>query len=723
MDEVFRLAAVLSFKDMISGGLAKVRGDLGAVKKAFGETSVQVTKFEGAMRRGKIATGMLAAGTATGLLTKGMVQASLEAGQLESNLASLGLKKNEIEAISISGNKISTGIGIAKESYLAAAYDIKSAISSMSAKDLNRYGRTVAETAIATKGDIKDMAKLFGMTHNTYKEMYSGMADKDLGRLIGNSISWAVQKFTTDGRKMAYAMQTLGANAASMKIPFAESMAVLGELQNTMQGGVAGSSYTAFLRSVGTAQSKLNMNFTDTKGKLLPIHEILGKLRKRFGETIEVKEKDIIQKAFGSDEAYKFIAALIGKTSSLKKNTSDLQKMNDGMNFKSLTKMVAANTDNYATSLNKVQFGLKNIKSSLGKEITNQLNPVTESFGNLIETFQSFLDKNPGAKKAFAWTAVALTGILLVGGAVMGLTAMVSMYSLAQAAAGVQVGGFTALLRMMGIAQTWTAVKTGVITAATYAWSAAQWVLNAAFLSGPWGWVIAGVTALIAVVTLAVYKWDWLTAKFSKLYDYLRGVFSSWYNSAMSFVSSVTWGDIGRVLLGLLLLPFGVIPTAIVAFWPMIKNFITKNLPNLYESGKMLIQTLGKGISASWGWLKNSVKKGLSGIRSFFHGSEPKDGPLRGLARSGEILVRTHAEGIEREAGRNRVINNYLNRSISDRQELPGGARSGGDINITIGSLVEKIENSRMGETAKTLIKEVFSELLDEMLDQAGVTA
>lgn len=47
----------------------------------------------------------------------------------------------------------------------------------------------------------------------------------------------------------------------------------------------------------------------------------------------------------------------------------------------------------------------------------------------------------------------------------------------------------------------------GLIRLATLAWAAAQWVVNAAFLSNPITWVLIGIIAIIALVIMAMVMW------------------------------------------------------------------------------------------------------------------------------------------------------------------------------------------------------------------------
>ena len=70
-----------------------------------------------------------------------------------------------------------------------------------------------------------------------------------------------------------------------------------------MSGSEAGTKYKAFLAGVGKAQDKLNLSFTDSQGQMLPIVDILNRIKGKYGETLDVAEGDALAKAFGSQEA------------------------------------------------------------------------------------------------------------------------------------------------------------------------------------------------------------------------------------------------------------------------------------------------------------------------------------------------------------------------------------------------------------------------------------
>lgn len=135
--------------------------------------------------------------------------------------------------------------------------------------------------------------------------------------LVAGQTASAVQMFKTTGAEMSSAFTSVGANATSAGIAMSEQMAILGTLQATMSGSEAGTKYKAFLAGVAKAQDKLNLSFTDSQGQMLPMLDILDKLKGQYGDTLSVAEAADLKKAFGSEEAVSMIKLLMADTDGL----------------------------------------------------------------------------------------------------------------------------------------------------------------------------------------------------------------------------------------------------------------------------------------------------------------------------------------------------------------------------------------------------------------------
>jgi TP901 family phage tail tape measure protein len=151
-----------------------------------------------------------------------------------------------------------------------------------------------------------------------------------------------------------------------------------------------------------------------------------------------------------------------------------------------------------------------------------------------------------------------------------------------------------ALLKQKAVA-IGTAVVTKSVAIGTKAWTAAQWLLNAAMTANPIGLVIAGVAALAAGAYFLVTKWDSVKAFFSGLWDWFGNI-------------------------------------------------------DLAESGKKLVLTFVNGIKAVATAPFKAVKWVLGKVRKLLPFSDAKEGPLSRLTESGRKVLSTMGNGMKQAA-------------------------------------------------------------------------
>jgi tape measure domain-containing protein len=91
---------------------------------------------------------------------------------------------------------------------------------------------------------------------------------------------------------------------------------------------------------------------------------------------------------------------------------------------------------------------------------------------------------------------------------------------------GAQVGDLANLIPVItGVANgvKWLTSLTWLQTAATKAWTGVQWLLNAAFVASPIGWIVAGIGALVAVITVCWNKFAGFRAVIMTVWDTIKG--------------------------------------------------------------------------------------------------------------------------------------------------------------------------------------------------------
>lgn len=240
--DAFSLAVQLTLKDMLTQKWNKVVSDVGSLKEKLKDNEKELTKLENHLSRFKW-SGAIASGSFG--IAKSMFNARLESSKLEANIRSLGVSSKEVDKISLSALRMSAEFGIAKEDFLKGAYDMKSAIPTLDASNIDKVTESVAKLATATKGDFSQLSKTLGMVYNQFASL-SGLSDIDFAQKTADQLSYATKQFRTDGAAIEQAFNSAGATAAKMGISVGEQMAVLGTLMNSMTAGESGTAYSQF---------------------------------------------------------------------------------------------------------------------------------------------------------------------------------------------------------------------------------------------------------------------------------------------------------------------------------------------------------------------------------------------------------------------------------------------------------------------------------------------
>lgn len=283
-------------------------GPVGKLQKALRSTS----------RTSKQAWGQLAGGAMTaagaGLALEGMVSPALDLNRALADVSSLDVDPKGLKLLDATAKQYAMSYGGTAAEFVNSSYAIQSGIAGLDATQLADFTRASNVLAKATKADAATMTNYAGTMYGIFKQQADAQGKSSWIEDVAGKSAYAIQIFKTSGTEMSAAFTALGANATSSGIKLEEQMAILGQLQATMSGSEAGTKYKAFLAGVGQAQKELGLKFTDGQGHMLPVLQILDKLKKKYGSLDVLADSDLIKKAFGSDEAVSMLKLLIQDT-------------------------------------------------------------------------------------------------------------------------------------------------------------------------------------------------------------------------------------------------------------------------------------------------------------------------------------------------------------------------------------------------------------------------
>jgi hypothetical protein len=243
---------------------------------------------------------------------------------------------------------------------------------------------------------------------------------------FSGAMAQTVASFKTNGTQMADAIKNIGAVAAASNIPLNEQLAVLGQLQTTMPGSEAGTLYKAFIMKAAEAGDELGLSFTDTSGRLKGVVPILQEIKRQFPDLSNAAAQVKLKKAFGSDEAVKFLLQMSAGMESLEGN---IQSVGRAM------KTGTAVTEQMADAMNQdigarfllLRQQVANLSEILGRTLLPVVTPVINGVSRFILFLQRMAKSMPGVTRVVLGLSMALGTILVVAGAVTAAVGMVGL--------------------------------------------------------------------------------------------------------------------------------------------------------------------------------------------------------------------------------------------------------------------------------------------------------
>ncbi|MBD1582800.1 phage tail tape measure protein [Pseudoalteromonas sp. S16_S37] len=518
------------------GVIDKVTGPVNKIMAKINQLSEQTASAKAQLSGGL----MNAAGGA--MMLVGALNPAIEAQAALGEVNSLEVSNQALTQLNNTAMNFVSNYGGNTAEVIRSSYDIQSAISGLTGKELAQFTESSAILAKGTKSDAATTTDYFGTMYGIYQDTAKEVGKSEWVQMLTGQTAASVRMFKTTGSEMAGAFSTLGADANSHGIKMNESMAVLGQLQATMSGSEAGTKYRAFLSGVGKAQEKLGIQLTDAQGRMLPIVDVMDRIHNRFGLIDTVAESDALQKAFGTKEAVALIKQLMPQMDQLEGNIHKLSNITDMGVAVEMADAIGSAWDRFGGSLNAALV-------SMGQAVLPIIEPIVDVLAKLLKGVVWLTQTFPTLSGIIGTFAVVLVGAIVSVGAfnaLMGLyrlamlqgvsiTKISTVWSkawsgaLAVQTSAMRLATFTAAnygnalmfagamlsrLQTMGVAGVLTLITAKLGAAAT-----AAWTFSAALFANPITWIVLGVVAAIAAVSALVYYFDDITEAMSNWAD------------------------------------------------------------------------------------------------------------------------------------------------------------------------------------------------------------
>ncbi|MHB1000750.1 MAG: phage tail tape measure protein [Armatimonadota bacterium] len=407
------LGIIVSLKDAFTQNASRIQSSLQTLDSSVDAASSHMTRNLGLIEKG---TMMIGAGLALLAVPAGLVASTVSTQRALGELASVGVK--DFRAMEDAAESFTNQwAGASKSEFIGAAYDVKSALASLSDTAVGTFASMAALTGKATKATTQEMVETFTTAYGIFKPMMSDMPDIDWAETFSGALAQTVGVFKTTGPQMAEAIKNVGAIAAASLVPMQEQMAILGQLQTTMPGSEAGTLYKAFIMKVAEAGDDLGLSFTDTQGRLKGIIPILQTLKSRFPDLSQAAVQVQLKKAFGSDEAVRFLLQMSAGMGQLEGNIRSIeQAMRDGTVI--TTQMAQAMNLDIGSQFVLVKQQLMNLAEILGRTLLPVVTPIFGAISRFILCLQRVAKSMPGVTKGILLFSVGLGALLVVAGSI-----------------------------------------------------------------------------------------------------------------------------------------------------------------------------------------------------------------------------------------------------------------------------------------------------------------
>ncbi|EBK4297058.1 phage tail tape measure protein [Salmonella enterica] len=568
------------------------------------------------------------------------------------DLSGIGVTQRALSSLSRTAEDFSIDYGRSALDFMKNSAMIRRTISGITDNELPAYTQAASVLGVAMRTSTDDAVRYLSHLSAAFPQLVTKMGNVKFAQAMAGLATQMKNSFgSTLSDLSAMVEQSKGAGSA-YGVSMAEQLAVMGQAGRTL-GPNAGSSYDQMLRHIGSGEAgkALGMNFRDTQGHLLPILNIMDKLKAKYGENIEnnAAAQKAMEKAFGRGASV--IQALWHNTGDLSKSLAALGK-NPGL--KQVEDMAKK------TVVPWEQFGA--ILEDINTEISLRLLPTFGPFFDILvdcgKEFVNWLRTFPNLARWVGYISVslltlaaagAITNVVMgtfgfvmnglkgiawaLGGAWKGLTFVLELLRPSLLSTRIGLAGLWVQEKAVWVWSKLVALWAGICKVAIAAWNvvlragaiamrlwgAATAFAGAAldFLLSPIGLIILAIAALAVGIYLAIKYWDDIKAAImdTEAFHILQKVINAvvgWFDDAWKSIKA-GWNNL----------------TAWFKNFSLADSFgnITAGIGRLFDGIWAAIKNTFLG---TWNWIVEKLNK-IPGVNISTAQQGPSPAPAPGL--------------------------------------------------------------------------------------------
>lgn len=505
----------------------------------------------------------------------------------------------------------------------------------------------------ATEGmDLASAATIVSNSMNTF-----GIEASDTNRIVDVLAAGAVAS-TASVESLAAGLKYAGTTAASLNVPVEDTVTVLAAMSNAgVDASTAGTSLNRFLlgltpttKKASDAMKDLGLKFTDAKGELLPMDQIIGQLTTKvegmgtaqrnsalktmFGvEGMRVANVLLDQGATGYDKLKGSVeqqgvaqdlanARMSGTAGALEQLKGSVEtaglRIGDALapnvvkaadaikglvdKFTSLSPATQSSIATFgmvAAAIGPVTWALGTVVSGVGRTVSaiGSVASTTASAAGGLRNFATGLTNASAGSSAFATPMMRIGGLLRTGAvAVAEFVVQIARQTAALVVAAAQWVAQTAAMIAHKIASAAVAAGTALMTAA-------QWALNAAMSANPIALVIIGLVALGAAIAIAWNKSETFRNIVTAAWNGIKAATAAAFGAVKTIIGAVwdaikLWFSLTPV--GLIITHWNTIKTKTAEAFAAVKAAVQSGIDKVVDFAKNVGTKVGEVVT----WFK-----------------------------------------------------------------------------------------------------------------------
>ena len=465
------------------GLIDKISKPIANIQRQFGDLGREYRSGTHTMISG--AAGIAGAGFAL----QAALKPAIEMDRALAEVKSLGVADEALNTVAKEAMLFSAKYGQAAVDVIAHTNEITKSMGLMPANVLASVTRSSATLAMAMKSDAATVGVYMKTLYGNYQQQADAMGKDVWAAQVAGMTAEVKKLYGTNMDQLAGMVDGMHSLTSSLGVGLPEQLAVLGMLSTQMSEGDAVTQYTNFLEGAIGAQEKLGVSLVDSRGELLPMMDILNKIKPLIAGMSGLEARDLLDSA-GLGDGSLMLMSMIDNTEKLSHGINTLGKVK-GMD--AATKMAATMTDQWQ----RLEQGLNSIRIAFGYAVMPAVLEVVSVLSDGAQTLVQWTTILPNITRYLGYAVLGFFGLVAAGGM---FTLMLGL-------------GKQAMVGYKVAAMAWAGVN-ALLTQGMVALRAAVFAANMMIAANPIILIVAAVVAAIAAIGALVYYWDDLKASF-----------------------------------------------------------------------------------------------------------------------------------------------------------------------------------------------------------------